>query len=194
MSLTRSTKVVILGSISVGKTALMTRIVEDSFDSNPKPTTCVAYTQFRPPKENGVIIQFWDTVGMERYKSINKIYYHDAEIALLTFDLTERKTFDDITLWKAEFEKQNTVQHSVTLLVGNKCDLISEIQISEENVRSWAMKLEIEYFQVSARTGEGVTELLDGIVKVIRQNSTRPLQMIETGIVRNLEVDERKCC
>jgi small GTP-binding protein len=165
MPLDRGSKVVFIGSINVGKTTLMTRVADDRFDPNTEPTTCAAYAQYRPHDDSDMLIQFWDTAGMERYKSINKLYYHDAVAALLVFDLTNRKSFDEVNDWKNGFEKENGVGTAVVILVGNKCDLTARIEVGEEDALNWAQKHGVQYFAVSAQTGEGVSELLDGLVK-----------------------------
>lgn len=160
----RPQKVVFIGSANVGKTALMTRIVDGHFDPNTEPTACATYAPYALPGDDPIQIQFWDTAGMERYKSINKIYYHDAVVALLTFDLTLQKSFEDVSLWKKEFERGKTQESAKCILVGNKCDLVDNCEVTEEAARIWASEQEMLYFPVSAVTGEGVSELLDGII------------------------------
>jgi small GTP-binding protein len=187
----RGYKVVFIGSISVGKTTLMTRMADDRFDPNTEPTTCAAYAHYAPPGDNEVLVQFWDTAGMERYKSINKIYYHDAAVALLTFDLSDKKTFADLARWKQEFEKENTLSDAIVILVGNKCDLIDGIQVTEEEARSWAQQHGIEYFAVSAMNGDGVSELLDGLVRSLPRRGGKP--MLRQSLP-DKEKDMKECC
>jgi small GTP-binding protein len=169
MPIDRSSKVVFIGSINVGKTTLMTRMADDRFDPNTEPTTCAAYAQYKPPDTDATVIQFWDTAGMERYKSINKLYYHNAVAALLVFDLSNRKTFEEVNDWKNMFERENTMGNSLIILVGNKCDLGYKLEVSEEDALTWAEKHNVQYFAVSALTGEGVAELLDCLVKTLSQ-------------------------
>jgi small GTP-binding protein len=190
MSRCRGYKVVFIGSINVGKTTLMTRMADDCFDPNTEPTTCAAYSQYCPPGESDIVVQFWDTAGMERYKSINKIYYHDAVVALLTFDLTDKKTFTDLAVWKDEFEKENTLGNAVVILVGNKCDLVDRIKVTEEDAWTWAQENGMEYFAVSAMNGEGVSELLEGLVRSLPRRG-RPL--FEEPL-HNKKLEEARCC
>jgi small GTP-binding protein len=176
MQLESGCKVVFIGSISVGKTTLVTRMANDRFDPNTEPTTCAAWAQYTPPGEDSLPVQFWDTAGMERYKSINKIYYRDAVVALLTFDLSDRKSFTDLNMWRDEFERENTLTGAVIILVGNKCDLAGTAQVSEEEARTWAEENGVEYFAVSAMTGEGVSELLQALVRSLPRKGAKPLR------------------
>jgi small GTP-binding protein len=184
MSSCRGCKVVLFGSINVGKTALLSRIRDDRFDSQTEPTTCAGYAVYRSPLDDSVAIQFWDTAGMERYHSINRMYYHDAVGAILTFDLTKRKSFDDCDDWLDEFQKFNTVMDPLIILAGNKCDL--EHEVTEEEARAWAAAHSIQYFAVSARSGEGVSELLDGLVNALPKQDDAPNLKQST--------DPARCC
>jgi small GTP-binding protein len=192
MPLDRGSKVVFIGSISVGKTTLMTRMADDRFDPNTEPTMCAAYAQYKPPDDNETLIQFWDTAGMERYKSVNKVYYHDAVAALLVFDLSKKTTFNDVNDWKEGFEKECGVENVFVMLVGNKCDLAEQCEVSEEEARNWANGHDLLYFPVSARTGEGVAELLDALVKALKQKGTKAVAQ-PIPIPRE-RTNERSCC
>ena len=97
-------KVVLLGETMTGKTSLISRLVDNTFNYN-EMTTFVASNQskeFVYSEFGGVTLtlQIWDTAGQEKFRSINKIFYKDASIAILVYDITRRETFDDIrTYW-----------------------------------------------------------------------------------------------
>jgi Rab family protein len=100
------------------------------------------------------------------------MYFHNAIAALLTFDLSRRKSFGDCSGWLDEFQKVNTQTNPIIILVGNKCDLQPEV--TEEEARAWAAAQAITYFPVSALSGEGVVELLDGLVNALPKPGHRP--------------------
>jgi GTPase SAR1 family protein len=112
----------------------MVRLAEGRFDGQTEPTMCPAYAQHSPPDTDGAILQFWNTARIERYRSINGIYYQDAAAALLTFGVSERRTFGDVGRWKAEFEKAAAAGAAV-ILVGTKCDRLLDCQVAEEEAR-----------------------------------------------------------
>jgi small GTP-binding protein len=37
--------------------------------------------------------QIWDTAGTERYRSLAKMYYSDAKVAILVYDITNPSSF-----------------------------------------------------------------------------------------------------
>ena len=93
-------KVVLVGESSVGKTCITNRFVYDSFDYNEPTTISASYTNkiisFDEFQGKSIKFEIWDTVGQEKYRAITKIFYKDANIAILVYDITSRKTFEEI--------------------------------------------------------------------------------------------------
>jgi small GTP-binding protein len=70
-------------------------------------------------------MQIWDTAGQEKYRSIAKIYYKDAKIAILVYDVTDKLTFEVMQSWANEV--RNTASAEIILaVVGNKLDLLGD--------------------------------------------------------------------
>ena len=76
-------------------------------------------------------LNIWDTAGDERFRSIMPLYYRDAEIALLVFDLTDAQSFKGIEYWLNELEEKVKTEGMILCnyefilgLVGNKKDLV----------------------------------------------------------------------
>jgi Ras-related protein Rab-5C len=83
--------VVVVGASSVGKTSIIARFVNDTFDPCTPTTLGAAYLEinFEHPQANFNKLQIWDTSGQEKYRSIAKIYYKNSKIGLLVFDVTD---------------------------------------------------------------------------------------------------------
>lgn len=60
------------------------------------------------------------------------LYYRDAEIALLVFDLTAAETFKGVDYWLNELEERVKTDGMIIVIVGNKADLTEQRQISTE--------------------------------------------------------------
>lgn len=68
-------------------------------------------------------MQLWDTAGQEKYKSIARIYYQDAKIAILVYDVTNKISFEEMQVWAEEL--RNHAQSNIVMaVVGNKTDLL----------------------------------------------------------------------
>ena len=107
-----------------------------------------------------------DTAGQEKFRALAKMYYQGAHAALLGFDVTKRYTMGVCDSWIREI-RGSTNPGCVLVAVGNKIDLVDERQISTEEARTHFEEEDVPYFETSARTGEGVRELFEGVVRLI---------------------------
>jgi small GTP-binding protein len=160
-------KVIFTGSMNVGKTTLLSRITTDEFTGMTEPTTACAVSAWTPRDHPNLAIQLWDTSGMERFRSINKIYYREAIAAILVFSLLDQSSFDELEMWLQDFKTESTITNPSIFLTGNKCDVTDSVAIKEETARTWADDHGLPYFVVSAYTGEGIPELIDALVRCV---------------------------
>ena len=93
-------KVVLLGESSVGKTSIIARFIDNSFNQNSITTTGASYATksmlFKDYKNQVIKFEIWDTAGQEKYRSLTQIFYKDASIAILVYDITNESSFDEI--------------------------------------------------------------------------------------------------
>merc|ERR1712054_62291 len=105
-------KVIILGDSSVGKTSLMNMYVNRKFNNQYKATIGADFlTKEVLVNHNGdqrlVTMQIWDTAGQERFQSLGVAFYRGADACILVFDLTSKKSFDNLDTWREEFLVQS---------------------------------------------------------------------------------------
>jgi small GTP-binding protein len=94
-------KLILIGDSSVGKSCLLTRLTEDFFKSESDPTIGVEFGTKVLKSSSGlnVRIQVWDTAGQENFRSITQSYYRGAIGAFIVFDLTQRKSYENVGKW-----------------------------------------------------------------------------------------------
>ena len=73
-------------------------------------------------------LQIWDTAGAERFRAIHPIYYRGSHGVIITYDITNRDSFADISKWLCEVNK-HLDKNIPCILVGNKKDLEDRRQI-----------------------------------------------------------------
>ncbi|CAD6890874.1 unnamed protein product [Tilletia laevis] len=136
-------KVVILGSQGVGKTSMVHRYTVEDFDPRATPSTIGAQFSAKKILCDGVKVrlQLWDTAGQERYKSMMPLYYRGSHAAVIVYDITSRKSFEDVKGWVEELRK-NMADDLVIHIVGSKLDLADnaravEIEEARDAIRSW---------------------------------------------------------
>ena len=96
-----SFKILLLGDSSVGKTCFLKRYIDNTFQDAYLSTIGFDFKFKFVTLENGktVKVQLWDTAGQERFRTIAKSYYKGAHGIILIFDVTNRKTYDNIRKW-----------------------------------------------------------------------------------------------
>lgn len=124
-------KVIILGDSSVGKTSLMNQYVSKKFNNQYKATIGADFlTKEVQVNHNGdqrlVTMQIWDTAGQERFQSLGVAFYRGADACVLVFDLTSKKSFENLNTWREEFLVQSAPpdpDNFPFVVLGNKVDL-----------------------------------------------------------------------
>ncbi|XP_029051841.1 ras-related protein Rab-34 isoform X1 [Osmia bicornis bicornis] len=154
-------KAIVIGDVSVGKSCLINRFCHKIFDNNYKATIGVDFEVERFDILGIPFhLQIWDTAGQERFKSIAASYYRGANVIMIVFDLANLVSLGHCQQWFNEATQCNTEPYYV-FLIGTKRDLLSNqvYEIIEKRAAEMARKLNAEFWAVSARTGDGVSEL-----------------------------------
>ena len=93
-------KIVLLGESGVGKTSIIQRYTKDKFEDEQIPTKCASFDtkiiKLDEFIESYIKLNIWDTAGQEKYRALSKIFYKDASAAILVYDITNKKSFDEI--------------------------------------------------------------------------------------------------
>ncbi|KAL4230419.1 Ras-related protein Rab-21 [Mactra antiquata] len=161
-------KTVLVGDISVGKTSLALRFVNDKFDESYKPTIGASFISKIVVLGDGCVVNFqiWDTAGQERYRSLVPMYLRGAHIAFVLYDVTNPESFTNVSFWLEALQHHGDMVK--TVLVANKCDC--ESIVSEEIALSFAESHYLQFVQTSAKTGENVDLLFHRIgAKVVEE-------------------------
>ena len=117
-------------------------------------------------ENHNVKIIIWDTAGQERFRNVAGNYYHRSDCILLTFDISSMDSFKAIDYWFQQLDSLKRMEDIVLVLVGNKKDLNESRQVFIEDINKWREKVNnIKYFEVSAFTGEGITEMFNESIK-----------------------------
>uniref|UniRef100_A0ABD2X2D5 Ras-related protein Rab-36 n=1 Tax=Trichogramma kaykai TaxID=54128 RepID=A0ABD2X2D5_9HYME len=157
----RISKVIVLGDVATGKTALVNRFCHKSFDCNYKATIGVDFEVERFDILGVPFnLQIWDTAGQERFKCIAASYYRGANVIMVVFDLGSLMSLHHCEQWLSEANRSNNGPYHV-FLVGTKRDLLSNqvYEIVEKKASDIGRRMHAEFWAVSARTGDGVNEL-----------------------------------
>ncbi|CAF91130.1 unnamed protein product [Tetraodon nigroviridis] len=124
-------RLIVIGDSTVGKSCLIRRFTEGRFAQVSDPTVGVDFfsrlVEIEPGKR--IKLQIWDTAGQERFRSITRAYYRNSVGGLLLFDITNRRSFQNVHDWLEEARSHVQPHSIVFLLVGHKCDLEAQRQV-----------------------------------------------------------------
>jgi len=98
-----------------------------------------------------------DTGGIEKFKPIYNIYYQKADCFLLVYDITNKKSYKDCINFFIDKIKENSYKKYKILLLGNKIDLLSKRQVSNERASIFASENNYEFLESSCETHTNVS-------------------------------------
>ena len=159
-------KICLLGDVSVGKTSIASRFCKNSFNENYINTIGGAYQQQNIVLNNGAKIKLhiWDTSGQDRFRSMTNLYYRDAQVAILTYDITNDQSLESLNYWLKELNDKVETDNMVLCLAGNKNDVdASERKVPTSKGKAFAEEHNMIFYETSAKTGAGVKELFQAI-------------------------------
>ena len=163
-------KVVLVGESKVGKTSIISQFMDNIFQIGLPSTVGSSFMNksMKCVDLNKIVnLQIWDTAGQERYRSVTKMLYKDADIALLVYDITNKKSFEALQNYWVEQVQESTLNETLMVIVANKSDLFDKEEVDEEEARNYAKTLNAPFFVVSAKSTSSINELFKDIVKNI---------------------------
>ncbi|MHA2474962.1 MAG: GTP-binding protein [Promethearchaeota archaeon] len=152
-------KLILGGEGGVGKTSMVHRFVEDSFQTDYKSTIGTSIMKKEcdfAGLDSRVRFVIWDLAGQAQFKRVRQSYLANAEAGILVYDVTRRETFDNLESW---YKEAKDVTPSISLiLVGNKIDLVEDRVVTKEEGEEMAKNLSLSYIETSAKTGENIND------------------------------------
>jgi len=149
-------RICLIGDSFVGKTSLMKRYYEQNFNEDYLNTVgCDFKVVSLEVDMKAIKLQIWDTAGQERFKAISVNYFRSAHGFIFVFDITKKESLVNIENWinTAFGSNKNNLYN---ILIGNKSDLSSSREVSQEEAVEFAMKYEMPYLETSAKENENV--------------------------------------
>jgi len=161
-------KIIIIGDVSVWKSCILKRAVQNIFDKNYNTTIGFEFLakHFLVDKLK-FKLQIWDTMGAEMYRSLFKNFYRNTSLAIIVYDITRRETYDNLGIWINEL-RSNLPPELPIFIAGNKKDLEKERKISVDEGKKFSLSNGAKYFtECSAKTGYKVEEIFKEVVKCL---------------------------
>lgn len=189
-------KLLLLGDQAVGKSSLMMRYTDDEFNLNIMGTAGMDLKKKNLKfKDEDVKVLIYDTAGHERFRLIAKNQYKGSKGIILIYDVTDKKSFDNVSYWINNIKE--TIENEVEiLLVGNKIDKEGKAVPTEEG-KAFADQHNVSFAETSAKTGENVESAFLQLVTNI-YNKEKALLSKPVAETNSLNIQQKKkpttCC
>ena len=145
----------------------------------------------------------WDTAGQERFQSIGSAFYRGSDACILVYDITNEKSFNNLSNWKREFINQGGVQDAETfpfIVIGNKCDKEEERAVDKQHAEEFCRENgNMPFFETSAKDDECVSAAFLEAVKIASEQHKEeevyvaPAMMIKPQMQKRQQQDSCQC-
>ena len=158
-------KIILVGESGVGKTSIISRYLKNIYNDN-QTSTLSSSSQ----KKNVIIdgynleLEIWDTAGQEKYRSITSLFYKDALICILVYDITKKKSFENIQSYWHFSVIENGVKGIILGVAGNKSDLYENEQVTEKEAKEYCDYIKAPFQLVSAKNNSCINELFNDLL------------------------------
>jgi len=189
-------KMILVGSSGVGKTNLINSLIDEKFQAITLATSSSTYVVKKIMINDKLYeVEIWDTAGQEKFYSLTKIFIKGAKLVIFVYDITQRKTFEEIDHW---INTVNEVleEKPVIGLAGNKKDLYLKEEVNNEEGNEKAKEIGAIFRLTSAKEGFGISDLFEELMYLY-------IKKVESGEIKphksyNLEKGKtnkkKKCC
>ena len=201
-------KVVLLGEAGVGKTSIISRYVNNTFSDVLMSTTGASFAikKLEIDPEHKIKFQIWDTAGQERFRSLAKIFYQNAAVAVLVYDITRRDSFQKLKdFWVKEL-KENAPSDIILAVAANKSDNYEFEVVSLKEGKELAQEINAIFKSTSAMLSHGIEDLFKLIDKkfinpslyinepTITKKEEEFRKNIKIKNAKKQKVEKKKCC
>ncbi|KAG2381644.1 hypothetical protein C9374_006028 [Naegleria lovaniensis] len=158
------------------------KIVSGSFSDNFMPTVGVDLkVRFLNVDGKTIKIQIWDTAGQERFRNLTRSYYRGSDGVILLYDITQEKSFTNLTVWLNEVKKNilglnngESIPHGSQLnlfIIGNKTDLENSRQVTTDRARKFCetLQMDVLFDEISCKNTPNETIEQDILCKLSKK-------------------------
>ena len=190
-------KVILVGESGTGKTSLINATMGLPFKESLESTTANSFSSKKiTVGSKQYILNLWDTIGQEKFRSLTKIFIKDSKIVLLVYDITRLNSFKELDFWY-KMIRDILGDDIIVGVCGNKQDLFAREQVKEEEGRKYAEERNISFKLTSAKNPLSFNKFLDELVKQYTEkfggekNKDDKEKINLSGDKKN---DKKKCC
>ena len=180
-------KLILVGSEAVGKTSLMNQYIDKTFTESYLMTMGSDKTLKKINIEGKeVTLEIYDTAGQIDYRAINKIFMKNTDIALIVYDITNRKSFEELTNWIYSVNQSNNNKNVIFGIAANKSDLYEKKVIDKKEGEEFAKNNNALFFETSAKDYDSVENVFLTLSEEYIKNQEKEKKPFENIVDSNI--------
>lgn len=180
----REYKLVVVGGGGVGKSALTIQLIQSHFVDEYDPTIEDSYRKQCTIDGEQVLLDILDTAGQEEYSAMREQYMRTGEGFLLVYSINSKNSLEELQTFYEQILRVKDSDQVPVLVVGNKCDLEMERQVSYEEGQALANSFNCPFLETSAKLRINVEEAFFDLVKYVRssEDAQRQQRLKDEGV------------
>ncbi|KAH0787844.1 small GTP-binding protein [Histomonas meleagridis] len=183
----RGIKVVLIGDPAVGKSCIANRAVTGVFNEEMEATLGASYiSKVVTFNDKEYKLQIWDTAGQEKFRGLTPLYFRGANVALIVYAIDNIDSFHAVEKWLTRL-RESADKDVRIFLVANKIDNIAYKVVESDEGQELAEKIGATFYEVSAKTGQGVDDLFAEIPEAYEGQSNS-----EQNSQQTVKIDGKK--
>ncbi|KAJ3441398.1 ras-like protein rasd [Anaeramoeba flamelloides] len=162
-------KLVVVGGGGVGKSALTIQFVQNFFVEVYDPTIEDSYRRQVIIDDECCLLDILDTAGQDEYYAMRDSYMREGRGFLVVYAINSRNSFDEVINLREQIQQAKDCDEVPMLIVGNKCDLDDQRQISTGEGEDLAKSFDCPFIETSAKARLNVEESFFNLVRYIKK-------------------------
>ncbi len=164
-------KIVVVGTGGVGKSALTIQLISNHFIDDYDPTIEDSYRKQTVIDNETCLMDILDTAGQEEYSAMRDQYMRTGQGFMLVYAVTARESFEELVKFREQIFRVKDINQVPLVLIGNKCDLENERQVSTNEGQLLARSWGIPFLETSARKRVNIDQSFFELVREIRREN-----------------------
>jgi small GTP-binding protein len=179
-------KMILLGESGVGKTAIIKRYLYDQFNKEKSPSESMHYMEKDLViNKKKIKLNVWDTIGQEKYRSLSKLFLNETQIVILVYSIDDSKSFKELDYW-SDLYKEQLGDEILLGIVGNKIDLFTNQEVSENQGKEYAEQHNGIFAQLSAKENRvGIEEYILKLVTEYLKKKNNKINIKDFEIIEH---------
>jgi small GTP-binding protein len=195
--------IVLIGNPSVGKTCILEKYINNAFQPDLENKKIIdIYNKKICLYTNLYKLKFWDItkfIGNNDISKLDMFYNCDGIIFVSSYD--DKSSLENLNIWYQLLIEYVDLSTKEMVWLINKKDLNEGKVLTEEQIEKKSKDLQLDYYEVSAKTGESIEEGIKKLVKKlilrcsdIEENDDNSFESSTADSAYSIDIEERKNC